>query len=240
MRMIFTILWAIFFIGLMLCCLPAYLLLLLLKPFLAKKAYQNLVCVSAAFWGRIVVWSTGSSVILHGSEKIPSTGNICYISNHQGLFDIPVLLGFMRKQLGFIAKKELFKIPILSYWMKELHCIFIDRKNPRNAIKSIESGANVIRSGYPIVIFPEGTRSKSNTVGTFHYGSIKLAMMAEAIIVPITVCGTWRIFEIDKKIHPVQVEVNIFAPIYPEEYKAIDKQELMDRIRNTMQEQLSK
>jgi 1-acyl-sn-glycerol-3-phosphate acyltransferase len=236
--MFFTVIWTVFFMLLMLLCMLALFFVRCTQLFLSKQRYRRFVSACGRFWGRITVLTTGTRVELTGLENVPEGQNVCFISNHQGLFDIPVLLGFSGQQMGFIAKQELFKIPVLSHWMKELHCIFIDRKNPRNAIKSIEAGAEVIRSGYPIVIFPEGTRSQGTTVGPFHYGSIKLALMAEATIVPITVYGTWRIFEARKRIKSSQVKVKIMPPIPPEEAKNMGKQELMDSIRVTMQAQI--
>ncbi len=238
MSMIFTVIWTTLFSIFMLLCMVALIFVRLMKLVLNRRQYRVLVSACGRFWGRVVVLSTGSRVELSGWENIPDSGNVCYISNHQGLFDIPVMLGFMKEQLGFIAKQELFKIPILSHWMKELHCIFIDRKNARNAVKSIEAGAEVIRSGYSIVIFPEGTRSQGTTVGPFHYGSIKLALMAEATIVPIAVNGTWRIFEQNKRIRASRVRVKILASIPPEQSKNTDKQALMDSIRTMMQNQI--
>lgn len=203
-----------------------------------RNSYHHLASSMASFWGRLLLRSTGSVVIIEGRENLPDHRNICFISNHQGLFDIPVLLGFLGTELGFIAKQELFKIPILSYWMKELNCIFINRKSARDAIKSFETGAKIIRSGYPIVIFPEGTRSKSNQVAPFHYGSLKLAIMSEADIVPITICGTWKIFEKDHRIRPQTIKISILEPIPFEKYHILDKQQLMDGIRMNMQANL--
>lgn len=235
MKTLFTIVWVPFFLVLMLMCLPAYIVIRILKPMLKRNAYQSLVSSSASFWGKVTVLSTGSKVQILGEENIPDHTNICYVSNHQGQFDIPVLLGFMKTPLGFIAKQELFKIPILSYWMKELHCIFIDRKNARNAIKTFEAGAEVIRSGYPLVIFPEGTRSKSDTMGSFHVGSIKLATMANATIVPLCIKGTWRAFEKHHRICPAAITVQIMSPISAQEYQGLDKQSLVNMVKESIQ-----
>ncbi len=236
--MIFTVIWTVFFVILMLFCMLALFFVRISRLFLTLQGYRRFVSACGRFWGRVTVLTTGTRVELAGLENLPQGQNLCFISNHQGLFDIPVLMGFSQQQMGFIAKQELFKIPILSHWMKELHCIFIDRKNPRNAIKSIEAGAEVIRSGYPIVIFPEGTRSKGTTVGPFHYGSIKLALMSEATIVPITICGTWKIFEARRRIRGSIVKVKIMPPIPPDAAKNMEKQDLMDSIRSTMQHQI--
>ena len=205
-------------------------MLAILKLILPHKWYRRIVYHSVRFWGRRTVLSTGSTVEVIGRENLPSEGSICYISNHQGMFDIPLVLGFMDHPVGFIAKQELFKIPVLSWWMQEIPCVFIDRGSARKAMESFTTSAKVIKEGHPMVIFPEGTRSRSDDVAAFHLGSFKLPVMAEATIVPLAIKGSWRIHEIDKGIHKTHLKLKIMPPILPTDPLYKDKHALSDTL----------
>lgn len=208
-----SLLWKIWFICFMLFCFLAFGPLLICKLILPKKRYRKLMNFCARFWGRRVVLTTGSTVDLQGEENLPTGGKLCFISNHQGMFDIPLVLGFVPKPAGFIAKQELFKIPVLSWWMNEIPCVYIDRASARKAMESFHKAAEVIKSGHPLVIFPEGTRSQQDGMGPFHLGSFRLPAMAGATIVPLAIKNSWRAYEIDKKIHPVDFKLRILEPI---------------------------
>ena len=221
-----SLLWQILFCLSFLLCLVIYLFYLLTKIILPKKVSLYLAHKIAYSWAKIVILSTGSKVQVHGKENLPDIKNICFVSNHQGLFDIPLILGFLGTHTGFVAKQELFKIPILSQWMREIPCTFIDRRNPRKAMETFKKSAELIKNGNPLVIFPEGTRSRSDLVGKFHLGSLKLPIMAEAVIVPLAIKGSWRIYEIDKKIHSADVKLKILPPILPNDEIYKDKQAL--------------
>jgi len=211
-----SLIWKIWFILFMLLCLVAYFPIILLKLVLPLKHYRRLIRFCVVVWARLTLLSTGSKVEIEGLELLPDATSICFIGNHQGLFDIPLVLGFLGVSCGFIAKKELLKVPVLSWWMLEIPCVFIDRSSARKASESFRKSAAVIKEGHPMVIFPEGTRSRSDQMGDFHAGSFKLPVMAEATIVPLKISGTWRVFEIDKGIHAVPLKLKVFPPITPE------------------------
>lgn len=187
--------------------------LLICKLILPKRAYRKVVNYCTRYWGRRLVLTTGSKVDIEGEEKLPEGLNLCFIANHQGMFDIPLVLGFVPKPSGFIAKQELFKIPVLSWWMREIPCVFIDRASARKAMESFIKTAEVIKSGHPMVIFPEGTRSQSDEMGPFHLGSFKLPAMAGATIVPLAIKNSWKVYEVDKQIHAVPLKLRILEPI---------------------------
>ncbi len=128
-------LWKIWFIFFMFLCLLAYILLIICKLLLPKAAYRKVVNFFVRFWGRTTVLSTGSKVDVSGLENLPDSENICFISNHQGMFDIPLVLGFIGRPAGFIAKQELFKIPVLSWWMKEIPASLSTARPPGRPLK---------------------------------------------------------------------------------------------------------
>jgi 1-acyl-sn-glycerol-3-phosphate acyltransferase len=108
------------------------------------------------------------------------------------VFDIPIMMGHLPGCPAFVAKKELFAIPILGRWMRRVGCIPIDRERAREAHKSIESGAEQVRAGRRMVLFPEGTRSRdpAGRVGRFKRGALQMAVKAGAVVVPVTVEGS--------------------------------------------------
>lgn len=118
---------------------------------------------------------------------------IVVISNHESNLDIPVLVTALDIPIGFIAKKEMESWPFYSLWMKLSGCIFLDRTNPREGIKSIRKAVDIVKQGYPMVIFPEGERTITGEMGVFKKGSFKLATETNGIILPITIDGTYNI-----------------------------------------------
>ncbi len=230
-----SLLWKIWFILFMLLCLMGYFLLIISKLILPKKTYRKVVFWAINYWGRKVVLTTGSEVELLGKENLPDHERICFVSNHQGMFDIPLVLGFVGRSCGFLAKKELLKVPVLAWWMLEIPCVFRDRSSARKARESIIKSAEVIKQGHAMVIFPEGTRSKSGVVGDFKLGSIKLPMMAEATIVPLAINNTWKILEETGKIRPQKLTLEILEPIRPEDELYQDQRALCAHL----QEQIS-
>ncbi len=233
-----SLLWEALFCLLFLLWMLLYILYIVTKLFLPRKISRRFMQLVVGFWAKTTILSTGSKVKVSGKEYLPAGGNICFVSNHQGLFDIPLILGFLEIHPGFIAKRELFKIPILSQWMREMPCTFIDRRNPRKAMQTIKKSAELIKKGNPMVIFPEGTRSKSNQIGDFHLGSLKLPVMAEATIVPLAIKGSWQIFEKDNKIRPATVYLNILPPVKPEDEIYKDQRKLAAFLRSSISQAL--
>jgi 1-acyl-sn-glycerol-3-phosphate acyltransferase len=110
--------------------------------------------------------------------------------------DIPTILGYFPREVGFVAKKEMETWPFFGIWMRYGQCVFLDRKNPREGMKNMKEAVKKIQDGYSTVIFPEGTRSEDGSIGEFKKGSFKLASDPMVKIVPITVKGT---FDIQRK-----------------------------------------
>lgn len=143
---------------------------------------------------KFLVFLTGSKVetILKDDKIFENIKDepVVLISNHQSHMDTPFLIANLEKDFGFIAKKEMEKWPIISSWMQKIQCIFIDRSSAREGLKSIKSGAEKIKQGYSVAIFPEGTRSKTGEIKEFKKGSLKLAAYSGAKILPVTIKGT--------------------------------------------------
>jgi 1-acyl-sn-glycerol-3-phosphate acyltransferase len=164
-------------------------------------------------WGKFVVGLSGAEVTVTGEENIPTDTSVVFIGNHQGNFDIPLMLGYVNKPKAFISKIEVLKVPLLSDWMKLMQCTFLDRKDMRQSIRAMAEAVETVKRGYSLVIFPEGTRSKGGPVGEFKAGSFKLAFKAGVPIVPVTIDGSWRLFEETGKVKGGKVNITIHPPV---------------------------
>ena len=137
-------------------------------------------------WAKGIIKRTGTNVKVTGDDAIPE-GPVLFVSNHEGDFDIPVLLGFIEKPFGFMSKVEVKKVPIISEWMDVLNCVFIDRKNKRQSVLSLGECTTKLQDGHSLVIFPEGTRSKGRSINQFKTGAFRIALDAGVPIVPINI-----------------------------------------------------
>jgi len=181
---------------------------------------------------------TGSKIEVVGQEKIPA-GPVVFISNHEGDFDVPTLLGFIEKPFGFISKIEVKKVPIISSWMEVINCVFLDRSDRRQAIRSIREGAEILRQGHSLVVFPEGTRSKGGEMGEFKSGSFRLATDAKVPIIPVCIKGTSEVFEKNGRlIKPAKIKVTICSPIGPNVYENMNAKELAAHIEGIIRKEL--
>lgn len=165
----------------------------------------------------------GVKVNLKGKENLPKETCV-FVANHQGIFDMITVIAYLDRAIGFVAKKEASKLPIVSSWMKEMHCVFLDRKNAREGLKTINEAIENVKKGHSMFIFPEGTRSRGDEMGEFKKGSMRLAVKSEAPIVPISIDGTYKILEANNgKFRSEEVTLTIGKPIYT---KGLNKEEL--------------
>ena len=202
-----------------------------IKKYKTQKQAEEYIDKVVRKWGKSVINTVGINVKVFGAENMPAE-NCLFVSNHQSNLDIPILAATLDKPIGFIAKKEMEKIPIASYWMRQMKCIFMDRENIRESIKSINLGAEYLKEGYSMVIFPEGTRSKCSKISEFKKGSTKLGIKAEVPIVPVTIKGTCNCLEgNNNKFYGGDVNIVIHKPIYTKNLSKEEQSNLSESIR---------
>jgi len=190
----------------------------------------------ARLWGKTLLLFSGVKVELSGDlESIKTDKSYIFMANHQSAFDIFVLLAYLPVTFRWVAKEELFKIPIFGPSMRRAGYIPINRANPRDAIKSINEAARKIHEGVSVVVFPEGTRSEDGKLLPFKSGGFVLSIKSRAPIVPTALIGT---FEVKPKgrfwVHPQTVTILLGAPIETKSYKTRDKDALKDAVFNAM------
>jgi len=191
-------------------------------------------------WASTLVKISGTEVIVQGEENIPA-GSVLLVANHEGNFDIPVLLGHIKKPFGFISKIEVKKIPIVCKWMEVMNCVFMDRSDRRQSIKAIREGIAIMKAGHSIAVFPEGTRSKGGPMGEFKAGSLRLATDAKSPIVPIAIHGTSSIMEKNKGwIKPGKVIISVLPAITHEQYEQMESKELTEFVQKKIVEEKHK
>ncbi len=193
---------------------------------------SRFVTALAHWWTDVLIKLSGSTLEITGEENIPDDHSYCIISNHQGFFDIPVIVRTIPWTVGFVAKKELAKVPLLSMWMKAIGVVFLDRTNRRSAIKVMQTASEKVKQGHPMVIFPEGTRSQGGPVAPFKQASLKLATIAKTKIIPITVNNTYQIIEgKEKGINPAKITVHVHPVIDIEKLSEDEVLNLADTLR---------
>ena len=204
-----------------------------------KKLMRMAIYRLAQGWALSLIPIAGGVITATGKENIPKKGNVCFVSNHCGFFDIVILLAYCGRPFGFIAKKELLFVPFINLWIYMLGGLFIDRKNVRKAIKTINKGVKRIKAGGGMLIFPEGHRSKGRGLLPFHPGSLKLATSADAVIVPVAIRGSYDVYEKNKRVQSAPVSIAFLPVIETENLSREDKKQLLcDRIYAAIKEEL--
>lgn len=191
----------------------------------------------ARAWGKSILWVSGVRVKIKGSVPNWQSRSYVYMSNHQSNYDIPVLLSALPVQFRWLAKAELFKIPIFGRSMRGAGYISIDRSNRKSAFKSLARAAAMIRNGTSVMIFPEGTRSSDGVLLPFKKGGFVLAVDAGVPIIPIAITGTHEIMPKGRMLiyrRPVRIDVG--NPIQASDYTRKTKDDLMARVREAMSE----
>ncbi len=156
---------------------------------------------------------------VEGRENFPASSSRprVLLSNHQSQIDIPALVAATGETIGFVAKQELGRIPLLAYWMRQVGCVFIDRGRQSNARKVLEETSAHLGPN-ALVVFPEGTRSKSGALLPVKLGGLRMAVLARAQIIPVHVANSRNAFEA----RPARARVPI--PVRVRFFPALDAQ----------------
>jgi 1-acyl-sn-glycerol-3-phosphate acyltransferase len=189
----------------------------------------------ARFWGKSILVVSRVKVSVEGLSNIDPASPYIYMANHQSNFDIPVLLGHLTVQFRWLAKMELFKIPIFGRAMRKAGYISIDRYHRESAFESLKVAANKIKGGVSVLIFPEGTRSRDGNIRPFKKGGFVMAIDSGVPIVPVVITGTRAIMPKGKfRVYPGHVRMVIHQPIGTSTYTRETKEALMESVRRVM------
>jgi 1-acyl-sn-glycerol-3-phosphate acyltransferase len=193
------------------------------------------------FWARCIVFVSRVKVSVQGLEHIDPGATCVYMANHQSMFDILSLLGYLPVQFRWLAKMELFQIPVFGHAMARVGYIGIDRSNRKSAYKSLLEAAKKIAQGVSVVVFPEGTRSTDGQIEPFKVGGFHLAIRSGRPIVPVVIYGSHRVMRKGRlRIRPGEIIISINPPIETTYYHNNTKEVLMESVRATMKRDLER
>ena len=196
-----------------------------------KKAFRNMLRIA------------GVKIEVSGLDNIPDESCL-YVGNHNSYVDILVSEVVIPTGAGFVSKDSLQKIPGLSSWMYLIHCLFLNRTDVREGLKMITTGAEYLKEGYSMFIFPEGTRNKSDSdlpLLPFHEGSFRMALKSKCPIVPVAICNTVNVWEAHFPwIRSAHVILEYGDPIYTEELEPSLKKRVGAYVREKTEEMIEK
>lgn len=185
-------------------------------------------------WSRAILWAAGVRVRLHGLERLRAGGPFIFTSNHVSLFDIPALVSVLPRHY-FVAKAELFRIPVFGAGIRAVGTIPIERENRKAAFVAYDVAAERIRRGASVIVFPEGTRGTSYPIRPFRKGPFVLAVKAGVPVVPCVVHGTIEVLpKKSLRIHPGTVDVHVLEPVPTAELDYDDRDALAHAVRDRM------
>ena len=177
----------------------------------ATGGLQHKVAVA---WARMLLRITMVKVDVIGAERLDPNTHYVFCSNHFSLIDTPLMFGSMPREFRILARHGLWRIPFLGWHLDRAGHLPVNRENPREAVKNIDAAAQKIRSGYSILLFPEGGRTRGETMRPFKPGAAHIAIRAGAPIVPMAIVGTRKILPPGSShLHPGRAELRIGEPI---------------------------
>lgn len=213
---------------------------LLVRLFQNKDPYSKPPAVSRWVVENIIpliVRLGGCCCKVTGTENIPE-GAALYTGNHQGNFDVGLILYALGGYKIPIAKIEASKVPLANIWMRSLHLIFIRRGDARQSAECMNTAAQQLEHGNSVVVFPEGTRSKRREMNEFKAGAFKPALKAGVPVVPFVIDGTYKCFEETGKLRKADVTLHILPPVYPEKLGITKTKDLAPLVQDMIQKQL--
>lgn len=202
--------------------------------------YQSLRIVQWAF--NVILKIAGVEVTVIGEENVPDEP-VLFIGNHRSYFDILLTYSRCKRLTGYVAKKEMLRYPILRDWMKRLYCLFLNRDNPKEGLKTILQAIDYVKNGISICIFPEGTRNDGEELSMlpFHNGSFKIAEKSGCAIVPMCLNNTSAIFESHLPfVRKTHVVLEYGKPFYMKDLDKETKKHIGEYCQNIIQETIHK
>jgi 1-acyl-sn-glycerol-3-phosphate acyltransferase len=209
---------------------------LLAQLFGVKQGKGSIFEKAPVRWARALLWAAGVKVIKHGGDELAEGAPRVFIANHVSWFDIPAMIDVL-PHYGFVAKRELEKIPLFGPAARAVGVIYIDRENRKAAFSAYEDAAKRIRAGHPVLVYPEGTRGESYALRPFKKGPFVLAIGSGAPIVPVVIHGTIAVNPRGEfRASPGTVHVHLLEPIPTEGLTYDDREALAEQVRQRMAE----
>lgn len=204
------------------------------------KDLSSLRIVQWAF--RVILFLSGAKITVIGEENVPTDQAVLYICNHRSYFDIVITYSRCKRLTGYIAKDNMLKVPLLNIWMKRLYCLFLNRTDMKEGLKTILTGIDQLKNGISMCIFPEGTRNRSADqmdMLPFKAGSFKMAEKTGCPIVPMAITNSADILENHIPfVHKAHVVLQYGKPILPNELSKEDKKRISSLVQDEVRSML--
>ena len=190
---------------------------------------------------RTILAIAGTQVSVTGRENIPEGRAVVFFSNHRSYFDVVIGYTLVKDLTGFVAKQEVGKVPLLAYWMRRLHCQFLDRDSAKEGLRSIVAATENVQNGISMWICPEGPRAHGETLLPFKEGSFRIALRSDAPIIPVTFVNTDDIYELHRPfIRPAKVKIHFGEPIETAGISRAEAKAMPERVQRIVQETYDK
>jgi 1-acyl-sn-glycerol-3-phosphate acyltransferase len=191
------------------------------------------------WWCRMIAWTIGARIRVHGTENVRPEQSYVYMANHASLIDTPALFAYLPHQFKIMAKKQLFYVPFMGWHLWTSGHFPIDQSDGRKTARSLRRVIEGVRAGKSLAVFPEGTRTSDGRLQEFKAGAFKIAMRAGVPIVPVTIRGTFQLLpRTTLAPRPGRVDVFIGEPIATSDYAEKQLPALIERTRAAIQSRL--
>ena len=231
----------VLFIALMLILSIPFMLIAFVAGYINMGVRDRIAQIVIKVIANGVSFLCGTTRTVIGLDRIPKDEAVLFVGNHRSYFDIVQAYVLIPNLTGFVAKKEMNRVPLMNFWMRYLHCLFLDRNDIKQGMQTILKAIELIKSGICIFIFPEGTRSPKKEMLPFKGGSLKIAEKSGCPIVPVAFSNTGDILEDHMgRIYPKHIVIEFGNPIYPNELSKEEKKFLSSRVQGLIQDMLNK
>lgn len=177
------------------------------------------------------VSSEKGNLTINGYENIIKDRAVLFVSNHQGNFDVALLLSQLDVPVGALGKQSLASIPIVSRMMTNIDCVFVDRDDSKSQMNALKSVVKILKKGHSMIVFPEGTRGTGKELGEFKDGAFVMGCMAKVPVIPITINGTYDMMEKNNNIiKPANISLTIHEPIETKDLSKAEQKELPKKV----------
>jgi 1-acyl-sn-glycerol-3-phosphate acyltransferase len=194
----------------------------------------------ARLWARLSVWISRARLTVYGAEKLRQHPVAVFASNHTSYMDTPVVFASLPVQFRILAKKELWPIPFIGWYLNRSGQVPIDTNNPRATLSSLSVAAKALRAGMPLFVFPEGSRTHDGALRPFLSGAAYLAIRAQVPLVPIALSGVYDLLPIHTHhFYPVDMSLRVGDPIDTTGMTLRQTDELTARLRSAIEDLLA-
>jgi 1-acyl-sn-glycerol-3-phosphate acyltransferase len=189
----------------------------------------------AQVWARACVRVSGARLVVHGAANLRKHPVAVYAANHTSYMDTPVVFSTLPFQFRILAKKELWSMPFIGWYLNRSGQIPVDTDNPRATLSSLSAGVKALRAGMPLFVFPEGSRTPDGELKTFLAGAAFLAIRAQVPVVPIALSGVYDLLPMHTShFFPCSVSLTAGEPIDTTGMTPRQTDELTERLRSTI------